>query len=54
MRRWVCLIALLTGFTGERYVWAARRPMPVPIERPVQPATRPGGLRRTADWWART
>jgi len=51
MRRWVCIIALLTGFSGQGYVWSTRARQPVPIERPVAQPTRAQGLRLTADWW---
>jgi hypothetical protein len=50
MRRWVCVIALLFGFTGEGYAWTARPSAAVPIERRIggrdgrQPST-------TGKWW---
>jgi hypothetical protein len=50
MRRWVCIIALLAGFSGDGYAWTIRPRIPTPIERPIE--ARPGpGLRATADWW---
>jgi hypothetical protein len=49
MRRWVCIIALLAGFSAESYVRSARLPTTVPIVRQlVEP--RPG-LSPTAAWW---
>jgi hypothetical protein len=50
MRRFVCVAALLFGFSGDRYAWTVRARMPVPIERPVALAE-PGGTRRTLAWW---
>jgi hypothetical protein len=49
MRRWVCIIALLAGFTADGYVRSTRLPTIVPIERQV---TEPHpGLRPTPAWW---
>jgi hypothetical protein len=57
MRRWVCVVALLAGFSGEGYVWTIRPRIPAPIERPFEPRgsrrMRPDGLLPTADWWHR-
>ena len=56
MRRWVCIIALLAGFSADDYVWSARPRHPVPIERrldlepPLAPVTL---LRPTSAWWGR-
>ena len=33
MRRFVCVAALLFGFSGDRYAWTVRYRLPVPIER---------------------
>jgi hypothetical protein len=54
MRRWVCIVTLLAGFSADGYVWSARRRLPVPIERRMD--TMPGmaassSLRTTAAWW---
>jgi hypothetical protein len=52
MRRWVCIVALLAGFSAEGYVRSTRLRTAVPIERQVtlpQP-----GLRPMAAWWGRT
>ncbi|HSK51977.1 MAG TPA: hypothetical protein VLA44_04425 [Clostridia bacterium] len=53
MRRWVCVIALLTGFSGQGYVWTARPREPVPVERPIDRPVPARGLRLAADWWRR-
>ena len=53
MRRWVCVIALLFGFTGEGYAYSARVPIPVPIERMLPATPRGRGLIPTLDWWRR-
>ena len=50
MRRFVCVAALLFGFSGDRYAWTARVRMSVPIERPLHLAE-PGRTRRTLAWW---
>jgi hypothetical protein len=48
MRRWVCVIALLFGFAGDRYAWSVR-PMPqIPIERPIEGDARGS---TTGHWW---
>jgi hypothetical protein len=57
MRRWVCIVALLAGFSADGYAYTARTRIPVPIERsltePTDPrARRPGAMTRTAAWWA--
>lgn len=55
MRRWVCIVALLAGFSGQGYAWTIRARIPAPIERPFEEPDdapgAPGGLRPTADWW---
>jgi hypothetical protein len=50
MRRFVCVAALLFGFSGDRYAWTARPRWPVPIERPVEVGSG-GATRRTLAWW---
>ncbi|HSO30736.1 MAG TPA: hypothetical protein VLS28_12610 [Candidatus Sulfomarinibacteraceae bacterium] len=50
MRRFVCVAALLFGFSGDRYAWTARPRPPVPIERPVV-LVEAGRTRRTPAWW---
>ena len=37
MRRWVCIVALLAGFSGDGYVRSARRRDPVAVERSIDP-----------------
>jgi hypothetical protein len=60
MRRWVCIITLLAGFSADGYVYSARSRNTVPIERPLDEPRRTGAavdrrdLSRTAAWWART
>jgi len=49
MRRWVCIIALLAGFSADGYVRSARLRTTVPIER--QFAKPHPGLAPTAAWW---
>ncbi len=51
MRRWVCVIALLAGFSGGGYAWTTRYRQPVPIVRQVDPGAGEGGLARTLRWW---
>jgi len=55
MRRLVCVIALLAGFSGDGYAWTLRPRWPIPIERPVAPATGDGsrGFVPTLEWWRR-
>ena len=54
MRRWVCIIALLAGFSGDDYVRGARLREPVAIERLIGTGRlderRPA---QTGAWWAR-
>jgi hypothetical protein len=58
MRRWVCIVALLAGFSADGYAYTVRTRTPVPIERPLDEATDKGAaakrpdLTRTAAWWA--
>jgi hypothetical protein len=55
MRRWVCIVTLLAGFSADGYVWSARRRLPVPIERRLETAlygdSLQKGLRTTSAWW---
>ena len=37
MRRWVCIIALLAGFSRSEYGWSSRSRIPIAIERPTDP-----------------
>lgn len=52
MRRFVCVAALLFGFSGDRYVWSARPRMAVPVVQPVRLAEAGGTVRGPA-WWLR-
>jgi hypothetical protein len=52
MRRWVCIVALLAGFSADGYAWSARPRHPVPIERRLD--IRPPGLVPTPAWWGRS
>lgn len=55
MRRWVCIVALLAGFSGGGYAWSARVRPAVPIERSLE-RMRDGdrsALPTTAGWWIR-
>jgi len=54
MRRWVCIVALLAGFTRDDYVRGIRLREPVAVERVIdtrQRGTR--GLVPTGAWWLR-
>jgi hypothetical protein len=53
MRRWVCIIALLAGFSGDGFTWTIRPRIPTPIERPISPIPS-AGLHPTVDWWRRS
>jgi hypothetical protein len=57
MRRWVCIVALLAGFSADGYAYTVRSRPPVPIERslwePTTPFAPPArAMTRTAAWWA--
>jgi hypothetical protein len=60
MRRWVCVIALLAGFSADGYAYTVRPRNPVPIERRLDDPAHdpesgaPQSLSRTAAWWAQT
>jgi hypothetical protein len=51
MRRWVCVIALLTGFSGQGYVWSARPRDPVPMERRIDRPVHRRGIALEPAWW---
>ncbi len=54
MRRWVCIVALLAGFTGEDYVRKARLREPVAVERLIGRGAGDGrALPQTGAWWLR-
>ena len=50
MRRFVCVAALLFGFSGDRYAWTARLRTPAPIVQPVRLRSTAGTVREPA-WW---
>jgi hypothetical protein len=53
MRRWVCVAALLFGFSGDGYAFTTRVRIPVPIERTLPASPRGRGFVPTLDWWRR-
>jgi hypothetical protein len=57
MRRWVCIVALLAGFTADDYTRSARLRNPIAIERPLDaPAGMAGrgtAFGTTLAWWRR-
>ncbi len=53
VRRWVCIVALLAGFSGAGYAWSARPRLPVPIERLLDPR-RPDPALPEGAWWRTT
>jgi hypothetical protein len=53
MRRWVCIVALLAGFTREDYVRSVRLREPVAVERLLTPRAGSRGLVPTGAWWLR-
>jgi hypothetical protein len=50
MRRWVCIITLLVGFSADSYAWSARPRNPVPVER-VLSSDVPGDDLPAPRWW---
>jgi hypothetical protein len=57
MRRWLCIVALLAGFTRSDYAWSIRPRLPVPIERAIDPDTldpveAAARLLTPTGWWA--
>jgi hypothetical protein len=57
MRRWVCIVALLAGFSAEDYTRTIRLRNPVAIERPLDGpaglAARGSSFATTLAWWRR-
>ena len=53
VRRWVCIVALLAGFSGTGYAWSARPRLPVPVERLLDPR-RPDPALPEGAWWRTT
>jgi hypothetical protein len=50
VRRWVCIVAFLLGFSGDGYVWTVRPRIPVPVERLLDPDRHDPALPEAA-WW---
>ena len=50
VRRWVCIVFMLAGFSGGGYTWGARPRAAVPIVRVLDPRRPEPGLPEVA-WW---
>lgn len=50
VRRWVCIVAFLVGFSGDGYVWTMRSRIPIPIERVLDDDRHDPDLPQ-AVWW---
>ena len=50
VRRWVCIVFMLAGFTGSGYAWTARPRIAVPMVRMLDPRRPEPGLPEVA-WW---
>ncbi|MHB8958004.1 MAG: hypothetical protein ACYDAN_00050 [Candidatus Limnocylindrales bacterium] len=50
MRRWVCIVFMLAGFSGGDYAWTARPRAVVPMVRVLDPRRPEPGLPEVA-WW---
>jgi hypothetical protein len=50
MRRWVCIVAMLAGFSGDGYAWTARPRAAAPMVRMLDPRRPEPGLPEVA-WW---
>jgi hypothetical protein len=50
VRRWVCIVAMLAGFSGSGYAWTARTRIAVPMVRVLDPRRPEPGLPEVA-WW---
>ena len=51
MRRWVCIVALLAGFSASDPSWSIRPRQPIPVERRLDSFSRAGGGLPAAAWW---
>jgi hypothetical protein len=52
VRRWICIIALLTGFASQDYVRFARAPRPATLtEQPYDRLPWIGPEVQPASWW---
>jgi hypothetical protein len=54
VRRWICIITLLAGFTRQDYVWLGRSPAPVPTEQPYDQLPWRGIEVQPWTWWLAT
>jgi hypothetical protein len=52
VRRWVCIVGFLVGFSGTGYVWTIRPRIPIPVERVLDPE-RPDPALPAVAWWLR-
>ncbi len=50
VRRWVCIVAMLAGFSGSGYAWTARPRIAIPVVRVLDPRRPEPGLPEVA-WW---
>lgn len=50
VRRWVCIVAMLAGFSGGGYAWTARPRIAAPIVRVLDLRRPDPGLPEVA-WW---
>jgi hypothetical protein len=53
MRRWVCIVALLAGFSAGDPAWSTRPRQPIPIERRLGALDRLARGLPSAAWWLR-
>ena len=51
VRRWICIITLLAGFTSQDYVWLGRSRPPVATEQPYDRLPWHGREVQPWDWW---
>ena len=51
VRRWICIITLLAGFTRQDYVWLARTRAAEPTEQPYDRLPWRGIEVQPWDWW---
>jgi hypothetical protein len=54
MRRWVCIAALLAGFSRDGYAWTVRTRIPVAVERGIDLSSGRRGTLQTGAWWRTT
>ena len=51
VRRWVCILVLLFGFTGQDYAFAAQRRAPTLTAQPLDRMPWRGPETQPASWW---